>query len=234
MCTVINLFAGPGAGKSTTAAGLFYLMKLKGLNVELVTEYAKDIVYEEHLSRLEDQMYIFAKQQRRISRLKDKVDYIITDSPLPLSILYNKNLSENFNKVVMESFNSYENINVFIGRVKEYKEVSRTQTENQAKELDTELQILLKKLKISYFIIDGDKDASGFLLNYILSVPKENAIIKDKFGKEIKAGDLLSVQDISRLISVHEESNGTLYFTPYGTKELVKDYFSNDLIIWED
>jgi dephospho-CoA kinase len=32
---VINLAAGPGAGKSTTAAGLFNIMKLKGLKVEL-------------------------------------------------------------------------------------------------------------------------------------------------------------------------------------------------------
>jgi len=28
---VINLFAGPGAGKSTTAAGLFYYMKKLGM-----------------------------------------------------------------------------------------------------------------------------------------------------------------------------------------------------------
>jgi adenylate kinase family enzyme len=30
---VINLFAGPGAGKSTTAAALFSKMKWKGYNV---------------------------------------------------------------------------------------------------------------------------------------------------------------------------------------------------------
>jgi len=38
---VINLFAGPGAGKSTTAAGLFAEMKRANVDVELVTEYVK-------------------------------------------------------------------------------------------------------------------------------------------------------------------------------------------------
>ena len=43
---VINLFAGPGAGKSTTAAGLFHLMKIAGMNVELVTEFSRSWVVE--------------------------------------------------------------------------------------------------------------------------------------------------------------------------------------------
>ena len=66
---VINLFGGPGVGKSTTASGLFYEMKKARLEVELVTEYAKDAVWEGRTSLLDDQIYIFAKQQRRISRL---------------------------------------------------------------------------------------------------------------------------------------------------------------------
>ena len=46
MTKVINLFGGPGAGKSTTAAGLFYEMKVRDIKCELVTEYAKDMTYE--------------------------------------------------------------------------------------------------------------------------------------------------------------------------------------------
>lgn len=82
---VINLLSGPGAGKSTTAAGLFYQMKLKGINVELITEYAKDMTWEERYNTLSNQLYIFAKQYSRQLRVKNKVDYIVTDSPLLLS-----------------------------------------------------------------------------------------------------------------------------------------------------
>ena len=47
MTRVINLLGAPGAGKSTAAAGLFYRMKKEFLSVELVTEYAKDLIYPE-------------------------------------------------------------------------------------------------------------------------------------------------------------------------------------------
>jgi pantothenate kinase len=40
--TIINVYGGPGAGKSTSAAYLYYLLKVAGKNVELVREYVKD------------------------------------------------------------------------------------------------------------------------------------------------------------------------------------------------
>ena len=43
----VNLFGGPGIGKSTTAAGVFNLLKLHGIETELITEFAKDLVWEE-------------------------------------------------------------------------------------------------------------------------------------------------------------------------------------------
>lgn len=39
---VINLFGQPGAGKSTGAAYIFSQLKLRGINAELVTKFAKD------------------------------------------------------------------------------------------------------------------------------------------------------------------------------------------------
>jgi adenylate kinase family enzyme len=66
MMKVINLFGGPGSGKSTLAAGLFERMKIQGLSVELVTEYAKDMVWERRGNILDDQLYILAKQHRRL------------------------------------------------------------------------------------------------------------------------------------------------------------------------
>lgn len=39
---LINLFGAPGTGKSTGAAYIFSQLKMKGINAELVTEFAKD------------------------------------------------------------------------------------------------------------------------------------------------------------------------------------------------
>lgn len=161
---VINLFAGPGAGKSTTAAGLFFEMKQLGYNVELVSEYAKEKVYDGHLGCLEDQIYIFGKQQRRLNRLVGHVEWAITDSPLPLCIIYNKEDNFHLNELILQSFNSYHNYNFFIDRVKPYVKIGRTQEETEAIFIDHRLKGLLFDESISYQNIDGDENAVTSIL----------------------------------------------------------------------
>ena len=77
---IINLFGAPGAGKSTGAAYVFSQLKAAGINAELVTEFAKDKVWEETKAVFESQAYIFGKQYLRISRLVGKVDVASTES----------------------------------------------------------------------------------------------------------------------------------------------------------
>lgn len=102
---VVNLFGAPGAGKSTGAAYVFSQLKAAGINAELVTEFAKDKVWEETKAVFDNQAYIFGKQYFRISRLEGKVDVVITDSPILLSAFYNKNdhvLGQEFNDLVFK------------------------------------------------------------------------------------------------------------------------------------
>ena len=87
---IVNLYGAPGAGKSTGAAYIFSRLKMAGVNAELVTEFAKDKVWEESKAVFENQAYIFGKQYFRISRLEGKVDAIVTDSPLILSCYYGR------------------------------------------------------------------------------------------------------------------------------------------------
>ena len=120
MSKVINLFAPSGSGKSTGAAYIFSMLKMNGISCELIQEFAKDKVWENNteIFKPENQVYIFGKQFYRMSRLKDKVDYIITDSPLLLSNVYNKSefLKPHFEDAVRDCFNSFE---ILIGLLKE-------------------------------------------------------------------------------------------------------------------
>lgn len=147
MTLVVNLYGGPGTGKSTNAARLFTMLKDEGIEVELVTEYAKDLVWEDRMKTLDNQLYVFAKQHHRINRLLGKVDVIITDSPLLLSVLYgrlnNNNISETFEKLVCEVHSEMNTLDVFLNRVKPYNPNGRLQTEEEAKKIDAITKNLL-------------------------------------------------------------------------------------------
>lgn len=159
---VINLFGVPGSGKSTGSAYIFSRLKMLGVNAELITEFAKDKVWENNTEAFKNQSFIFGKQSYKQSRCKDKVDVIVTDSPLPLSILYNKDpsLTENFNKSVMDVFNSYENVNYLLVRTKPYNPTGRHESEEESNALMQPLKKLLAKRNIVYKEVAGD--ASGY------------------------------------------------------------------------
>ena len=175
---VVNILGVPGAGKSTCSAYIFSQLKMAGLNVELVTEYAKDKVWEENktvFSKSENQAYIFGKQYYRMSRCQDKVDVIITDSPLILSVLCNRSpiLGENFNNMVLDVFNSYNNINYFLNRVQKYNPIGRIQTEEESNALVSPLKGLLDDNNISYIEMDGCQENYDIMVEQILEKIKE-------------------------------------------------------------
>lgn len=139
---IINLFGSAGAGKSTQAMGLVPLLRLAGYSAEYVSEYAKDVVYEENFTKLEDQLYIFAKQNRRMKRvLKQGYDFIVTDSPLFLSYFYGmkyNTLIDGLDNVILNCINKSDNINIFIERNHPYQSIGRTQTDEESKK-DSEI-----------------------------------------------------------------------------------------------
>ena len=164
---VVNLFAGPGSGKSTTCAGVFAKLKLAGVNCEMALEYAKDKVWEESNKVLDDQIYVFGKQLHRIFRLKDKVDVVITDSPILLSIIYDKTGNKYFSDLVLNQFNNFNNRNYFIERTTVYNPKGRLQTEDEAKEIDKVLLDLLKDCNIEYDSV-GKSEAVDYIFNKIM------------------------------------------------------------------
>lgn len=148
MLTSINIFGGPGTGKSTTAAHVFAELKRAGKNAELSVEYAKSRVYEEHWSIFPDQVYIFAQMLRQYHRVEDKVDYMVSDSPLLLSAVYARWHGIRYTSLeplIVEAANSYNNINILLQRTVGYQEDGRTQNANEAEQLDRITQEVLSR-----------------------------------------------------------------------------------------
>lgn len=162
---VINLFAGAGVGKSVMAADIFSAMKKAGGSVELANEYAKDMVYEKRVNILDDQLYILAKQNRRLHRLRGQVDYVISDSPLLFSSVYAKTgYFNHFEALNLDVFNSYENINLLLRRSKSwgYQAAGRVEDSAQAQAMDEKIKSFLDGYQIPYTIVRPDQDVVDF------------------------------------------------------------------------
>jgi deoxyadenosine/deoxycytidine kinase len=164
---VVNFIGAPGAGKSTLAADVFAELKWLNINSELVTEYAKEMVWEENYKILGNQLFLLSQQQNRIERLKGKVDVVVTDSPIFHSLLYNDCIYPSFVNLVKEIHDSYDNLNFLVKRTKKYHKVGRMQTENESDLLYDKLIEILKSYPIPLIKIDGSKDSIPFIIEKI-------------------------------------------------------------------
>lgn len=115
---VVNLFGSPGVGKSATRSGLFWLMKVKRMSVEEVSEYAKFLVLSGREWQLKrDQLSVMASQHHKMLILDGVYDYAVTDSPLMLASFYApKGTPKSFGAMCEEYAAEYENINFFLTR----------------------------------------------------------------------------------------------------------------------
>jgi len=161
----INLYGGPGTGKSTTAAGLFYKMKTLGYKAELISEFAKELTFSEDMTRLKDQLLILAEQHHRMFRLDGKVDWVIHDSPINMGQVYLNDETipvKEFEKFTNALFNRYDCVNIFLERnVKEhgYQEYGRSQTLNEAIDKDNEIKAMLVKNNVPFIQVKMGADA---------------------------------------------------------------------------
>ena len=173
----INLFAGPGAGKSALAGLLFGHLKIMGYNVEQAPEYVKEWAYLRRAPQGHDFLYIFAKQLRAEElKLRNGVDHIVSDSPLMMQFVYAVRDSvpswRHLLEVAKDFENQYPSLNIFLDRGDiPYKRLGRYEDETQAKAVDALMLQFLADNNVPYFRFKTeDKDA---IINHVVNnLPK--------------------------------------------------------------
>lgn len=151
---VINFLAGPGVGKSTTAAETFSIMKRNGYKCEFVPEYAKSLVWDQRHDMFTEQDYITAHQNRYLRQLiSHDIDYAVCDTSLILATMYMPwDFPDYFKLYVRALYDTYDNINILLLRNPNimYDQTGRNQDYNGACQKDEELANYLANQGIQY------------------------------------------------------------------------------------
>lgn len=158
--TLINIFGGPGIGKSTFAALLFAALKMRDASVDITTEYAKDLLRDGRGHVLsEDQIEVFAAQRRRHRRLLGKVELAITDSPILLCSIYAPaHYPESYHTLVRWAHDEIPSINFLLQRhAGSYDVEGRIHSETVARAIDQAIANLLDHHTIPYHRIPAGR-----------------------------------------------------------------------------
>ncbi len=151
---IVNLFAGPGAGKTTCAWEIASELKKRNIEAEYVSEYAKELVWDNKTEKLdgtlEHQKELYKEQFRRVHRLIGRVDVVVTDSPALLSAMYLKEPNAEFESKMLTDFNKQHNFNLFINRGKNYQQEGRIHSLDESISIDKKIKGYLKDNNI-YF-----------------------------------------------------------------------------------
>jgi len=74
----------------------------------------------------------FAQQLHRLKRLEGKVDLVITDSPILLTLVYDPDNNQLLHQLVRQQHNTFDNINIFLQRKKAFVQAGRMESEIEA------------------------------------------------------------------------------------------------------
>ena len=154
---VINFFGAPGAGKSTEAARAYVALKDRGVNVELVREHAKDLAWHGGLEVANKVPFYLAGQQMRLQEaFRGKVAVVVSDSPVFMSALYADGpLIPEYERICLEMFSCFHNLNYFVPLRKTYNPAGRTQTRQESLYLQGRLIEMLDRNLVNYREIES-------------------------------------------------------------------------------
>ena len=177
MSKLINLFGGPGIGKSSIAAGIFYKLKKKHISCNNPYEFPKTLAWDNNIPAIKDQLYVFANQHRGIAQSYGKVDYIIIDSPILFSKIYHSYYTsgypaefygESFHNMILDLHNKYDNINILLERAEGvHNEEERFQDYEESIAIDDFCKKILTNNNIPYHTVKVGKNTVKEILKLL-------------------------------------------------------------------
>lgn len=139
---VVNLYAGPSAGKSTRIHLIAGMLKQRGIPCEVCPEFAKDEIHRGMPENLKDQLYIFGNQQHILEKLLDIYPIVINDGALMNCIMYDQSGDKDFHNVIYKAYSKHENFNYYLTRDKEIAFTQAGRVHNYEESLKKDKEIL--------------------------------------------------------------------------------------------
>jgi len=152
----IDIYAGPGSGKSTTARtlnGLFNAMNINSFNP---IEIPKLHIWENSFNELNDQLKMFINQKYNQNLSLNNFNISIIDSPLLMQLVYlkefpvinNKEIVMLVEKEIQKTLkNSYS---IFLNRKHKFSNNGRIHNKEKSEKLNNEIKELLLHYKINF------------------------------------------------------------------------------------
>lgn len=143
---VVNLFGGPGAGKTTFAARLFAELKMRSVEAACPEEHAKIALWQGREYLLDNQMILLGRGWDTVVSLSDKVEVIILDSPILFMSHYaGPSEPQCFHDTVADYHRRTDRLNLVVQRdtTLPYSTSGRRETAEQASLVDAQLKQVL-------------------------------------------------------------------------------------------
>lgn len=175
---VVNLLGGSGLGKSTMAAAIFAELKMRKQHCELVREYVKELAWAGKVVGPYGQSVIYGRQLERESDLYNKLDIIVTDSPLILCPVYQHHYAghDTIKHVIFKDLETAKSmdvvhLNFLLDRQKEFDPRGRYEDEKTAKLIDEKVKSFLIYHGIPYISVDcPDQDRVKFIADAVMAL----------------------------------------------------------------
>lgn len=166
---VINIFGGPGTGKSTCATWLAAELKSSNYSIELVTEYIKKWAWMKLAPQSWDGLYVFAKQLQSVDVITRNNVSVVSDSPLLMQLAYLEGTPyyKELTKIVRTFESQFPILNFYLLRKVPYVEAGRYQNLGEAIVMDQKILSLLEENNVRYKTVDPRFGRDEMLLHCI-------------------------------------------------------------------